>query len=126
MPMELTALLLSRLQFAFTVSFHIIFPSFTIGLAAWLTVLEALHLWTGRPAYRQGLRVLAQDLRRGVRARCRLRDCHGIPVRHELECAVADVRTDPRPASFLRDLHRLFPRGGLFRNSAFWPPACPA
>src|SRR5215831_10070954 len=51
--MELTALLLSRLQFAFTVSFHIIFPSFTIGLAAWLTVLEALHLWTGRPAYRQ-------------------------------------------------------------------------
>src|SRR5439155_2376396 len=52
-PMDLTALLLSRLQFAFTVSFHIIFPSFTIGLAAWLTVLEALHLWSGRPAYRQ-------------------------------------------------------------------------
>src|SRR6201998_1339052 len=51
--MDLTALFLSRLQFAFTVSFHIIFPSFTIGLAAWLTVLEALHLWTGRPAYRQ-------------------------------------------------------------------------
>jgi len=51
--MELTALLLSRLQFAFTVSFHIIFPSFTIGLAAWLTVLEALHLKTGRPVYRQ-------------------------------------------------------------------------
>ena len=50
--MELTALLLSRLQFAFTISFHIIFPSFTIGLAAWLTILEALHLATGRPAYR--------------------------------------------------------------------------
>jgi len=50
--MDLTALLLSRLQFAYTVSFHIIFPSFTIGLAAWLTVLEALHQWTGRPAYR--------------------------------------------------------------------------
>src|SRR3954471_12710659 len=50
--MDLTALLLSRLQFAFTVSFHIIFPSFTIGLAAWLTVLEALGLATGRPAYR--------------------------------------------------------------------------
>ena len=51
--MELTALLLSRLQFAFTVSFHIIFPSFTIGLAAWLTVLEALHLITGRQEYRR-------------------------------------------------------------------------
>ena len=47
-----TALLLSRVQFAFTVSFHIIFPSFTIGLAAWLTVLETLHLVTGRPVYR--------------------------------------------------------------------------
>jgi cytochrome d ubiquinol oxidase subunit I len=50
--MDTTALLLSRLQFAFTVSFHIIFPSFTIGLAAWLTVLEGLQLWSGRPAYR--------------------------------------------------------------------------
>ena len=50
--MDITALLLSRLQFAFTVSFHIIFPSFTIGLAAWLTVLESLQLATGRPTYR--------------------------------------------------------------------------
>src|SRR5271163_1641179 len=50
--MDPTALFLSRIQFAFTVSFHIIFPSFTIGLAAWLTVLEALRLATGRPAYR--------------------------------------------------------------------------
>ena len=50
--MDVTALLLSRIQFAFTVSFHIIFPSFTIGLAAWLTVLEGLRLATGRPAYR--------------------------------------------------------------------------
>lgn len=50
--MDITSLILSRLQFAFTVSFHIIFPSFTIGLAAWLTVLESLHLATGRPTYR--------------------------------------------------------------------------
>jgi cytochrome bd ubiquinol oxidase subunit I len=50
--MDLTALLLSRIQWAFTMSFHIIFPAFTIGLAAWLTVLEALHFATGRPAYR--------------------------------------------------------------------------
>jgi hypothetical protein len=50
--MDMTALFLSRLQFAFTVSFHITFPSFTIGLAAWLTVLEASHLATGRSAYR--------------------------------------------------------------------------
>src|SRR5476651_472831 len=50
--MDMTALLLSRIQFAFTITFHIIFPSFTIGLAAWLTILEALHLGTGRFAYR--------------------------------------------------------------------------
>src|ERR1700739_4620563 len=50
--MDAIALLLSRLQFAFTISFHIIFPSFTIGLAAWLTLLETLYLKTGRPAYR--------------------------------------------------------------------------
>jgi cytochrome bd ubiquinol oxidase subunit I len=48
-----TALLLSRLQFAFTVSFHIVFPSFSIGLAAWLVVLEAFHLITGSPVYRR-------------------------------------------------------------------------
>jgi cytochrome bd ubiquinol oxidase subunit I len=48
-----TALFVSRLQFAFTVSFHIIFPSFTIGLAAWLTVLEALHMITRKPVYRR-------------------------------------------------------------------------
>ncbi|MET4482659.1 cytochrome ubiquinol oxidase subunit I [Bradyrhizobium sp. F1.13.3] len=45
------ALLLSRIQFGFTISFHIIFPAFTIGLAAWLTVLETLHLKTGRAVY---------------------------------------------------------------------------
>src|SRR6202007_832209 len=50
--MDMTALLLSRIQFAFTITFHIIFPSFTIGLAAWRTVLEALRLATGRPVYR--------------------------------------------------------------------------
>src|SRR5262245_1479929 len=50
--MDATALILSRLQFAFTISFHIIFPSFTIGLAAWLATLEALHLATGRQIYR--------------------------------------------------------------------------
>ncbi|MBR1119915.1 cytochrome ubiquinol oxidase subunit I [Bradyrhizobium lablabi] len=49
--MDATALLLSRIQFGFTISFHIIFPAFTIGLAAWLTVLEALHLRTGKQVY---------------------------------------------------------------------------
>ncbi|MEE2690675.1 MAG: cytochrome ubiquinol oxidase subunit I [Pseudomonadota bacterium] len=50
--MEWDALLLSRLQFAFTIAFHIIFPSFTIGLASYLAVLEGLWLKTKNPAYR--------------------------------------------------------------------------
>src|SRR6478736_1138088 len=42
------ALLLARIQFAFTVSFHFIFPAFSIGLASYLAVLEGLWLWTKR------------------------------------------------------------------------------
>jgi cytochrome d ubiquinol oxidase subunit I len=49
--MEFDALILARLQFAFTISFHIIFPAFTIGLASYLAVLEALWLTTGRGVF---------------------------------------------------------------------------
>jgi cytochrome d ubiquinol oxidase subunit I len=42
---------LARLQFAFTVSFHIIFPAFSIGLASYLAVLEGLWLKTGRQVF---------------------------------------------------------------------------
>jgi cytochrome d ubiquinol oxidase subunit I len=50
--MEYDALLLSRLQFAFTIAFHIIFPSFTIGLASFLAVLEGLWLGTKNEAFK--------------------------------------------------------------------------
>jgi cytochrome d ubiquinol oxidase subunit I len=45
------ALLLARVQFAFTVSFHFLFPAVTIGLASYLAVLEGLWLKTGRDDY---------------------------------------------------------------------------
>ncbi|MDZ7891935.1 MAG: cytochrome ubiquinol oxidase subunit I [Rhodoferax sp.] len=45
------ALLLARIQFAFTVSFHFLFPAITIGLASYLAVLEGLWLRTGREDY---------------------------------------------------------------------------
>ena len=45
------ALLLARIQFGFTVSFHFIFPAFTIGLASYLAVLEGLWLKTGKSIY---------------------------------------------------------------------------
>ena len=47
----LDALSLARMQFAFTVSFHIIFPAFSIGLASYLAVLDGLCLYTGRSVF---------------------------------------------------------------------------
>jgi cytochrome bd ubiquinol oxidase subunit I len=62
--------LLSRLQFAFVVSFHIIFPAFTIGLAAWLATIEGVRLFTGNPVYRRvfdfWLKVFALSFGMGV------------------------------------------------------------
>ncbi|MBP9175366.1 MAG: cytochrome ubiquinol oxidase subunit I [Rhizobiales bacterium] len=49
---DLDALTLARMQFAFTVSFHIIFPAFSIGLASYLAVLEGLWLWKKEQVYR--------------------------------------------------------------------------
>ena len=48
---RLDPVILARAQFAFTVSFHFIFPSFTIGLASYLAVLECLWLGTGNGVY---------------------------------------------------------------------------
>ena len=48
---SLDPVLLSRLQFGFTISFHILFPAFTIGLAAWLAVLELLWWLRDRAIY---------------------------------------------------------------------------
>ena len=45
MIFDFDALTLARMQFAFTMSFHIIFPAFSIGLASYLAVLEGLWLW---------------------------------------------------------------------------------
>ena len=51
--MALDPVLLARLQFAFTVSFHIIFPTFTIGIAIYLATLEVLWGWTGVERYKR-------------------------------------------------------------------------
>jgi cytochrome d ubiquinol oxidase subunit I len=49
--MEFDPLLLARLQFAFTVTFHIIFPAFTIGLSAYIATLEVMWIRTAREHY---------------------------------------------------------------------------
>ncbi len=54
--MDLDPVLLARIQFAFTVTFHIIFPSFTIGLSAYLATLGAMWLYTGEERYHRIMR----------------------------------------------------------------------
>jgi len=49
----LDALELSRIQFGFTIAFHIIFPAISIGLASYLAVLEGLWLWRKNDVYLQ-------------------------------------------------------------------------
>ena len=67
--MDLVPVLLSRIQFAFVISFHIIFPAFTVGLAAWLATLERTRLATGNPVYRRVFDFWLNCLRsRSVRA----------------------------------------------------------
>ena len=50
--MSASAADLSRIQFAFTIAFHIVFPATSIGLASFIAVLEGAWLKTGKPHYR--------------------------------------------------------------------------
>jgi cytochrome d ubiquinol oxidase subunit I len=65
-----TALELARIQFGFTISFHIVFPAITIGLASYLMVLEACWLKTRRDLYRDlyhfWLKIFAVNFGMGV------------------------------------------------------------
>src|SRR5215468_2478002 len=49
--MDVTPLLLSRLQFAWVIAWHILLPAFTVGLASFIAVQEGLRLTTGREVY---------------------------------------------------------------------------
>jgi cytochrome bd ubiquinol oxidase subunit I len=51
--MDLDAVMLARIQFAFTIAFHIIFPAFTIGLSAWIATLLIMWVRTDEERYRQ-------------------------------------------------------------------------
>ncbi len=66
--MELDPLVLSRIQFAFVVCFHAIFPVFTIGLASTIAGFETLYFKTENPRYWRGFRY-----------------CYVVPVWHKLE-----------------------------------------
>jgi len=70
MQIDLDPIFLARAQFAFTVSFHILFPAFTIGLASWLAVVEWRWLKTGderfKDVYRMWVKIFAVTFGMGV------------------------------------------------------------
>ena len=49
--MDLDPVLLSRLQFAWVIGWHILLPAFTVGMASYIAILEGLHFVTGRDVY---------------------------------------------------------------------------
>jgi cytochrome d ubiquinol oxidase subunit I len=51
-----SALAIHRLQFAFTVTFHYLFPQLTMGLALLIVILKTAALRTGNPSYNQAAR----------------------------------------------------------------------
>ena len=106
--MEFDALLLSRIQFGFTISFHIIFPAFTIGLASWLLALEFNWLRTGDALYRNLFRFWSKIFAVSFGARRRVRHRHELPVRHELVAVLGIRRQRDRTRHPVRGITAFF------------------
>ena len=83
--MDLDPVLLSRLQFAWVMGWHILLPAFTVGLASFIAILEGVHAATQNPGISPAFPVLAESLCDFVRDGRRDRDRHAVPIRHELE-----------------------------------------
>src|SRR5579863_5422013 len=68
--MHLDPLILSRLQWAWVMAWHILLPAFTVGLASFIAVLEGLHFFTGREVWgriaRFWIRIFAVSFGMGV------------------------------------------------------------
>ena len=109
---------LADLQFAFTIIFHIIFPSFTIGLSAYIATLGVLWLRSGSERYQHAHALLDQDLRGLVRDGRRVRNRAVLSVRHQLEPLLGRGRQRGRSVDRLRGAERVFPGGDLPRRAA--------
>ena len=114
------ALLLARIQFGFTVSFHFIFPAFSIGLASYLAVLEGLWLKTGKPLYldlyKYWLKIFAVVFAMGV--------VSGIVMAYQFgtNWAVFSDRAGPviGPLMAYEVLTAFFLEAGLSRRDVVW------
>ena len=76
-----SALAVHRLHFAFTVTFHYLFPQLTMGLALLIVILKTLALRTANEQYNRRA-FLGQDLRHQFRDGCSDWHSDGISVRH--------------------------------------------
>ena len=103
--MDLVPVLLSRIRFAYVISVRIIFPAFTIELAAWLATLEGTRLATGNPVYRRvldfWLNVFALSFRMGVVTEIVMAFQFGA------NRTVGTDQIDPGAAAWPRRLHRV-------------------
>ena len=137
-----TALAIHRLHFAFTITFHYLFPQLTMGLALLIVILKT---WRCGPATSTttARALLGQDLRHQLRHRRGDRHSDGIPVRHQLGALLAARRRSdrqtlamegvllvlsrvdvPRPVSLRREAAE--PEGALVvgRYWCFWVRGC--
>ena len=110
---HLDPLLLARIQFGFTISFHIIFPAITIGLGSYLAVLEGLWLLQERPGLPRPVPVLVEGLCGQLRHGRRLRPGHGLSVRHQLESLFRLRRGRHRAAARYEVLTAFFLEAGF-------------
>ncbi len=69
------------------------------------------------PGLSRDLRILAENIWRGIWIGRRIRSRDGVSVRHQLERALQDVRADPGPASIVRNLRCLHAGGDVFRRA---------
>ena len=117
LPMDTAALDLARFQFAFVISFHIVFPALTIGLGSYLAVWMRLAVDGTRPLHLV-FSILGEGVCPHVRHGRRLRNCDELPVRHELERLLRQDRSRARAADGLRGADRVLSGGGLSRHHA--------
>lgn len=118
--MKLDPSTLARIQFAFTVSFHIMFPTMSIGLASFLAVIEALWLKTKNPLYLQiykfWLSIFAMGFGIGVVTGIVLSFEFGLGFARFAEIAGPAIG----PMIALEVLTAFFPGSWVSRNHAFW------
>ena len=88
---------ISRLQFAFTVTYHYLFPMLTMGLALLIFVLKSIYMRNGNESLQHRRAVLGQDLRHHLRDGRRHRHPAGVPVRHQLGSLLRVRRRHHRP-----------------------------